>query len=54
MALAWGTLRLIGLRIEAGLDEEDVWGFGQILPFFYFLSLYGLFVGRYTVRYFST
>ena len=30
--LAWGTLRLIGLRIGAKLHEESKWGFGQILP----------------------
>ena len=34
-ALAWGSLRLIGLRYNAsfdGITHEGVWGFGQILP----------------------
>ncbi|KAL8822614.1 MAG: hypothetical protein Q9191_006652 [Dirinaria sp. TL-2023a] len=34
-ALAWGSLRLVGLRYEAsllGIAGEDSWGFGQILP----------------------
>lgn len=31
-ALAWGILRLVGLKIGAGLQEENDWGFGQILP----------------------
>lgn len=31
-ALAWGTLRLIGFRLEATVQDEDSWGFGQVLP----------------------
>ena len=31
-ALAWGVLRLVGLRIQTQLEDEDHWGFGQILP----------------------
>lgn len=31
-ALAWGTLRLIGLRAQSNVADEDQWGFGQILP----------------------
>lgn len=32
IALAWGSLRLIGLRIVTKLQEERKWGFGQIFP----------------------
>lgn len=31
VALAWGTLRIIGLRKLSHLASEDSWGFGQIL-----------------------
>ncbi|KAL8887468.1 MAG: hypothetical protein Q9215_004974, partial [Flavoplaca cf. flavocitrina] len=31
-ALAWGVLRLVGLRIQTQLEDEDHWGFGQVLP----------------------
>lgn len=31
-ALAWGTLRLIGFRLQPDVKAEDYWGFGQILP----------------------
>ena len=30
-ALAWGTLRIIGLRMLSHLPSEDSWGFGQTL-----------------------
>lgn len=50
VALAWGTLRLIGLRIGAKLHEESKWGFGQILPillsFLPLWSAYGKLLGR--------
>lgn len=32
MALAWGTLRLIGLRAQTPIADENRWGFGQVLP----------------------
>lgn len=32
IALAWGTLRVVGFRIGANLDEENKWSFGQLLP----------------------
>lgn len=31
-ALAWGTLRLMGLRAQSHIADEDQWGFGQVLP----------------------
>ncbi len=31
-ALAWGTLRLIGLRSPFRIADEDRWAFGQVLP----------------------
>ncbi|KAL8784368.1 MAG: hypothetical protein Q9213_004020 [Squamulea squamosa] len=31
-ALIWGTLRLVGLRIQTHVTDENRWGFGQILP----------------------
>lgn len=31
-ALVWGTLRLVGLRIQMDVPDENLWGFGQILP----------------------
>ncbi|KAL9601181.1 MAG: hypothetical protein Q9219_002681 [cf. Caloplaca sp. 3 TL-2023] len=31
-ALAWGTLRLIGLRAQSHIADENQWGFGQVLP----------------------
>lgn len=49
-ALAWGTLKLIGLRIGASVNEESKWGFGQILPVLLSLlplwSIYEKFSGR--------
>lgn len=32
IALAWGSLRVIGLRIVTELQEERKWRFGQIFP----------------------
>ena len=31
-ALAWGTLRIIALKILSNVPGEGDWGFGQILP----------------------
>lgn len=31
-ALAWGALRMIGLRIQTRISDENKWGFGQTLP----------------------
>lgn len=31
-ALAWGTVRLMGLRAQSQIADEDQWGFGQVLP----------------------
>lgn len=51
IALAWGTLRLIGLRIGTKLQEEMNWGFGQILPilllFLPLWSVYEQLFGRF-------
>lgn len=31
-ALVWGALRMIGLRIQTRISDENKWGFGQTLP----------------------
>ncbi|KAL8734796.1 MAG: hypothetical protein Q9181_003040 [Wetmoreana brouardii] len=53
-ALAWGTLRIGGLRLEAnrnGIHGENIWGFGQILPLLLsFLPLWGIFSTVYEAR----
>lgn len=33
-ALAWGIIKLVVRRTEVELNEEYVWGFGQILSVF--------------------
>lgn len=54
IALAWGTLRLIGLRIGTKLQEEWKWGFGQILPILLlFLPLWSVYEQLFGKLHFS-
>ena len=59
VALAWGTLKLVGLRMLSGVvGEEGAWGFGQIMPmllailplWFICSSIYGLSMDSYKCK----
>ena len=58
-ALAWGTLKLIGLRMLSGVvGEEGAWAFGQIMPMLLTIlplwlvssSIYGLSIDTYKCK----
>ncbi|TGO33249.1 hypothetical protein BHYA_0257g00010 [Botrytis hyacinthi] len=55
-ALAWGTVRIFTVRKRSGLqpsNEEDIWGFGQVLALLLlvllFLNLYGKYMCFQTI-----
>lgn len=51
-AFLWGTINLAGLRASHHMEEEYVWGFGQILAVFMsILPIWSIFGGIYGMLY---
>lgn len=51
-ALAWGIIKLVVHRAAVHLDEEHMWGFGQILSVFLsILPMWSILSGLYGILY---